>query len=558
MTQNQYILEYLLKNKKITKKIFEEMEEKSKELSFDPLDFLLQQGDIKKEDKLNALSSYFDLPWIDLDGVPIAENFEKHFNIEILKRYQFVPIYFSKNGTMIVATGDPQDPQMHSVLQMMHDGDVEYVYVEKQKIKDFLNSYEASISSKDALNRIVKTDENIEKTTETDDIYVQDAPAVRFVDSIIKEAISLRASDIHIEPCETKVVIRYRIDGELVKWEEFPISSYPEIAARIKIMSNIDIAEKRVPQDGHMSLNIGGEDINFRVSTLPIIYGEKFVIRVLDNKIFSYSLKELNFSKNSYELIKKILKHPHGIILLTGPTGSGKTTTLYAFLREINDGKNNIVTIEDPVEYAMDGVNQLQVNKKANLTFASSLRSILRQDPDVIMVGEIRDEETAQIATRAAITGHLVLSTLHTNDAPGAVIRLVDMGIPPYLANDALVAVISQRLVKKLCPHCKKKMLTDKDMMNALNIDTPKYIFKPQGCPYCGNTGYRGRVAVHEIMYLDEELKSHIDLKHFDTEALRKIAIKNGMISLKDACKNYVIDGITSFDEYLNILLGNE
>ena len=556
MKPNQFLLEHLLQENKINEVMYQDLLN-NENSDFDCLDFLVKKGQITEQDKLEALASYFDVPSIDFDYLSISKNFEEVFDVELLRKYLFIPVYFSPNKKLIVATANPNNPEMNSVISMMYDGEVEYILVDEQKIINFLNSYQAKIATRDALDDISKSAESLEKDLKGTELSVQNAPAVKFVDSIIKEAIPLRASDIHIEPNEENVVVRYRIDGDLIKWTEFPISSYPEISARLKILSNIDIAEKRIPQDGRICLNINGEDINFRVSTLPTIHGEKFVVRVLDNKIFSYKLNELDFSEEAYGMIKKILQHPHGIILLTGPTGSGKTTTLYAFLREVNDGKKNIVTIEDPVEYDMHGINQIQVNTKANLTFATSLRSILRQDPDIIMVGEIRDEETAQIATRAAITGHMVFSTLHTNDAPGAVIRLVDMGIPKYLATDALVAVISQRLVKRLCPHCKKKIATNKNINSMLGLTKSTYIYKPQGCAYCNNTGYKGRIAVHEILYFDNYLKEQLNKQDMDFELLKKLAKQNGMITLKDSCQKYVLNGITSLEEYMSITLGD-
>ena len=558
MKQNQFFLEYFLAKKIINKKEYNFCSQKISQADFDLLAYLIDNEKITIKNKFEALSAYLDVPTVDMDYLLISKNFEKYFDIELLKKYNFIPVYFTDDEKkLIIASTDPTNPEMNSIVSMIFDGEVEYILVEIEKVKNVLNSYQAKISTRDALDVISKNIESEQKVYDMTELSVQNAPSVKFVDSIIREAIPLRASDIHIEPNDDNVIVRYRIDGDLIKWTEFPAASYPEISARLKILSNIDIAEKRVPQDGRIVLNINGEDINFRVSTLPTIHGEKFVIRVLDNKIFSYSLKELNFSKESLRLIEKILQHPHGIVLLTGPTGSGKTTTLYAFLRELNDGKKNIVTIEDPVEFDMNGINQLQINNKANLTFASSLRSILRQDPDIIMVGEIRDEETAQIATRAAITGHMVLSTLHTNDAPGAVIRLVDMGIPQYLVTDATVAVISQRLVKKLCPHCKKRMQVNKTIANMLGIKENEYIYKPSGCQYCNHTGYRGRTAVHEILYFDNELKLQLNSGEVSFDKLKKLAKKNGMITLDESCKKYVIEGITSLDEYLSITMGD-
>ena len=292
---------------------------------------------------------------------------------------------------------------------------------------------------------------------------------------------------------------------------------------------------------------------------MPTIHGEKFAIRILDKTIFSLSLGELNFSDEANATIEKILHHPHGIILLTGPTGSGKTTTLYSFLRELNKPNVNIVTIEDPVEYSMDHINQIQINNKADLTFASALRSILRQDPDIIMVGEIRDEETAQIAIRAAITGHLVLSTLHTNEAPGAITRLIDMGVPAYLVSDAIVAVISQRLMKKLCPRCKKPVKTTPEQRHALGLKEDVTIYEPNGCPYCNGTGYKGRLAVHEIMYMNNALREVVSKPDTTVEEIRDVAIsKAEMTPLFESAKKYVLDGKTSYFDLLSLVVSEE
>ena len=381
------------------------------------------------------------------------------------------------------------------------------------------------------------------------------APAVKLVDSVIREAIPFRASDIHIEPFEKIVRIRYRIDGELSDRANFPIESYPAICARLKIIAEMNIAERRIPQDGRVNMVINGVEYDFRVSSIPTVWGEKFVIRILDKSAFNFSREELGFTAAGGALVDKILAHPHGIVLLTGPTGCGKSTTLYSFLRELNKPNVNITTVEDPVEYTLEGINQIQVNVKADMTFAAALRSILRQDPDIVMIGEIRDEETAQIAIRAAITGHLVFSTLHTNDAPGAMVRLVDMGVSGYLAADALVGVISQRLVKRLCPACKKKGKTNAREMAMLGIKEPISIYRPQGCQYCNGTGYKGRIAVHEIMYMNDALREAI-LGNPNAEEVRRIAIENGMTPLFSACRDYVFKGITSLQELMSLYMG--
>jgi type IV pilus assembly protein PilB len=377
-------------------------------------------------------------------------------------------------------------------------------------------------------------------------------PAVRLVDSIIKEAIPYRASDIHIEPFEKSVTVRYRIDGDLQSRAEFPTEAYSAICARLKIMAGLNIAERRTPQDGRINLTIGGKEYDFRVSTLPTVFGEKFVIRILDKTSFHFTRADLGFTDSENILVDKMLARPHGIILLTGPTGCGKSTTLYSFLKEVNNPTVNIVTVEDPVEYTMPGINQTQVNTKANMTFAAALRSILRQDPDVIMIGEIRDEETAEIAVRAAITGHIVFSTLHTNDAPGAILRLVDMGVDDYLVADALAGVIAQRLVKRLCPACKKKGRTNAKEMEILGIKEPITISRPQGCQFCNNTGYKGRIAVHEMMYINDAMKSAV-MTERNLEVLRKLAVENGMVPLWNSCRTLVYNGITSIQELMTL-----
>ena len=346
--------------------------------------------------------------------------------------------------------------------------------------------------------------------------------------------------------------VRYRIDGDLQERASFPIEAYSAICARLKIMSGMNIAERRAPQDGRINLTIGGKEYDFRVSTLPSVWGEKFVIRILDKTSFRFTRSDLGFTDAENAIIDRMLARPHGIILLTGPTGCGKSTTLYSFLKEVNEPKVNIITVEDPVEYTMEGITQTQVNTKANLTFATALRSILRQDPDIIMIGEIRDEETAEIAVRAAITGHLVFSTLHTNDAPGVVTRLEDMKIPDYLVADALVGVIAQRLVKRLCPACKKRGKTNIKEMEILGITEPVSIYRPTGCQFCNNTGYKGRVAVHEIMYMNETIKNQIAVTK-NPEKIRALALEGGMTSLWNSCRNLVIAGVTSIQELMTL-----
>ena len=525
----------------------------------DPLAYLLKEDRIVPGDVALAYSHYVNAPYVDLDKVEIEADFSELFGLELLTELSFLPLYRFQDGLWLIGASDPGNVRLSQLLRASLDGGYQLLQVDQDKLESFLRVYSANQATKNAL-RSIQSGTNVELVNgDKAGSDVANAPAVRFIDSTLDEAVKIGASDIHVEPSERKVNVRYRIDGDLHEQAVFDISFFPAISTRIKILSGIDIAEKRIPQDGHITKEIDGEKYDFRVSTLPTIHGEKFVIRVLDKKIFSLSLEELRFTKQVNETISKILHHPHGIILLTGPTGSGKTTTLYSFLRELNKPNVNIVTIEDPVEFSMESINQIQINNKADLTFASALRSILRQDPDIIMVGEIRDEETAQIAIRAAITGHLVLSTLHTNEAPGAVTRLIDMGVPPYLVSDALVAVISQRLLKRLCPHCKRPVLTTAEQRRALGLKEDATIYEPNGCPYCNNTGYRGRLAVHEIMYLNDTVRAKINEPDVTMEDIRDTAIKDaGMIPLFSAAKEAVLNGETSYNDLLSMLVTEE
>ena len=554
----ELILEILRRENKISPSDFSDgLELIGKDI--DPLDEFLKTDLISKSDIIDAFNEYGNTASIDLDTVEIKVNFAPYFGLDLLKKYEFIPLYQFSDGLILIGATNPNDPILRQMLTVTLDNNYQMLSVDKEKLNAYLNVYSATQATKSALKSI-QSEANISNNSkEGISTDVANAPAVRYVDSILEEAVKIHASDIHIEPSEDKVVVRYRIDGDLYEQSSFDMSFFPAISTRVKILSDIDIAEKRIPQDGHITKFIEGEKCDFRVSTLPTIHGEKFAIRILDKKVFSLSLAELNFSKEADETIRKILHHPHGIILLTGPTGSGKTTTLYSFLRELSKPNVNVTTIEDPVEYSMESINQIQINNKAELTFASALRSILRQDPDIIMVGEIRDEETAQIAIRAAITGHLVLSTLHTNEAPGAITRLIDMGVPSYLVSDAIVAVISQRLLKKLCPHCKKPVKTTPEQRRALGLKEDAVIYEPNGCPYCNNTGYRGRLAIHEIMYLNDELRDSISKPGATIEEIRAAAIeKAGMSTLFESAKKVVLEGQTSYGDLLGMVVSEE
>ena len=559
MNTNYELLQFYIYKHLVRRKDADAILEECQRLKMSVRDYLLAKEIITETAELEALGEYYCMPSVEIDMLEIDKALFDLFSYDFLKKHKIIPISYDKNGVLLVATGKPLNCHTRSALAVQFSGPIDYILVPAVQIDRYVDSVSAVVSTTSALEDLnsekseqlaaAQRGEGVSAVQEDD---VINNPAVRLVDSVIKEAVPYRASDIHIEPFEKNVRVRYRIDGDLQERAEFPIEAYSAICARLKILAGLNIAERRIPQDGRINMVIGGKEFDFRVSTLPTVFGEKFVIRILDKTSFRFTRDDLGFTESENKVVDKMLAKPHGIILLTGPTGCGKTTTLYSFLKEINDSTKNIVTVEDPVEYVMQGINQTQVNTKANMTFAAALRSILRQDPDIIMVGEIRDEETAQIAVRSAITGHLVFSTLHTNDAPGAIVRLGDMGVPKYLVADALVGVIAQRLVKRLCPACKKKGRTTAKEMDILGINEPVSIARPQGCQFCGNTGYKGRIAVHEIMYMNDNMRAAV-LSESDPEKLRKISVENGMVPLRNACRNLVFNGYTSVQELMSL-----
>ena len=537
----------------------EEILSESTRLNIPVREYLLAKEYTTETTELEALAEYYCMPFVELDMLDIDKALFDRFSFDYMKKNKFIPVTVDKNGVLLVAVGKPLDFNAMSATAAIFSCPIDYVLTPPVQIDRYIDSIAAVKSTSDALkdlntendDKLFAGIKNAETSVASADDVVNN-PSVRLVDSIIKEAIPYRASDIHIEPFEKRVRVRYRIDGDLQERASFPIEAYPAICARMKILAGLNIAERRIPQDGRINMRIGGKEYDFRVSSLPSVHGEKFVIRILDKSSFRFTRSDLGFTDEENKIIDKMLMRPHGIILLTGPTGCGKSTTLYSFLKEVNVPTVNIITVEDPVEYTMVGITQTQVNTKANMTFAAALRSILRQDPDIIMIGEIRDEETAEIAVRSAITGHLVFSTLHTNDAPGAVTRLEDMKVPDYLVADALVGVIAQRLVKRLCPACKKRGKTNAKEMEILGIDEPISICRPQGCQFCNNTGYKGRVAIHEILYVNDAMKNVIT-QNKNSEMLRTLAAENGMVKLWDSCRALVFKGLTSLQELMTL-----
>lgn len=549
MYQSEIINEFFVQgviNKELCDKL-----NKAYAQAYKPAQMMVRSQHCSAHDALAVMGAYYGLPVSHVEALEIKGDVLDKVSRAAMLQNRFLPLSIS-DGVLSVAISDPLDFITLGAIRAIHDGEIKYILVDEEQLVSKIQSLAATKSASSVLQDINATASAGAGESATAPDEIQNAPAVKLVDSLLNEAIAFRASDIHIEPFEKSVRVRYRVDGSLQDRANFSIDSYPSICARIKILSGINIAERRVPQDGRINMKIQDTEYDFRVSTFPTVYGEKFVIRILDKGAFSFTRPELGFTDSENAVVDKILAHPYGIVLLTGPTGCGKSTTLYALLKELNKDDVNIVTVEDPVEYTLHGINQAQVNTKANMTFANALRSILRQDPNIIMIGEIRDEETAQIAIRAAITGHLVFSTLHTNDAPGSINRLIDMGVAPYLVADAVVGVIAQRLVKKLCDRCKVKATTSPTEMALLKIDHPTEIYHPKGCPFCNHTGYRGRTAVHEIMYMNDEIRNSINDKSY-IENLQQITVKNGMVPLWDACKELVLGGVTGISELMTL-----
>lgn len=506
-------------------------------------------------DIIEVLEFQLGIPHIDLSKYFIDPEVPDIIPENIARRNILIPIRKEK-GKLFVAMSDPLNIFVIDDIKIISGLEVEPVISTKN---DILNAIEQYYGKQNAEKAI----EDFKKQYKVDDIEnideemineINNAPVVRLINSIIRQAVKAKASDIHIEPFESNVRVRFRIDGELQEIMSPTKSTHSAIVTRIKIMGKMDIAEKRVPQDGRVETNIDGRDVDLRISVLPTVYGEKIVIRLLDRSSFLLSKKQLGFTKNNSERFENVISNSNGIILVTGPTGSGKTTTLYAVLRELNTINKNIITVEDPVEYRLDGINQVQVNTKAGLTFANGLRSILRQDPDIIMIGEIRDVETAKIAVRASITGHLVISTIHTNDAPSTISRLIDMGIEPYLITSSVVGIVAQRLARKICENCKIEYEASNEEKDVLGVDRSEklILYKGKGCNSCYNSGYKGRIAIHEIMPITKGIRELINNRQ-SVDIIKGKACEEGMNTLKDNSVYLVKEGTTTVEELIKI-----
>ena len=500
-----------------------------------------------------ALEAQFRIPLVDLADINISKDAASVISEALARKYNLIPIS-KENSILTVALCDPLNFFATDDVRRTTGFDIRIVLALKSDIISAIERVYGSESAERAVEDLMHEYDlvNFDGLAQITENEVANAPVVRLVNSIIQHAGKLGASDIHIEPTENYIRVRFRIDGKLQEVMRPSKSAHQAIVTRIKIIGGMDIAEKRVPQDGRVQLEINNKHVDLRISILPTSYGEKIVLRLLglDNTV--YSTDKLGLSAANRSIFDRIIKSTNGIILISGPTGTGKTTTLYSMLMDLNKIETNIITVEDPVEFKMEGVNQVQVNQRAGLTFALGLRSILRQDPDIIMIGEIRDSETAQIAMRAAITGHLVLSTIHTNDAPSSIARLIDMGIEPYLVASSLVGIIAQRLVRKLCVRCREVHRPEHSEMMLLRLKEPRDVYRAVGCPACNNKGYSGRKAIHEILPIGREIKELIERKA-TTDQIRQIAYKLGTTSLKENCTQLVLDGVTSIEELIAV-----
>lgn len=517
-------------------------------------ELLIEQEFVTEEDIIDVLEVQLGIERVYLDMINIDKQAVLSIPESLASKYVLIPIELN-NYKIRVAMSDPLNIFAVDDVKIATGYEVEPVISTRKEILRSIDKFYSNQFAQQAAEELSKEVKIDKVAVAEDDIEnVKNAPAVRLVDSIIREAVKNRASDIHIEPFEKYIKVRNRIDGELQEMMKSSKDTLGAMITRIKILANLNIAEKRIPQDGRIITRVDEVDIDLRVSILPTVHGEKVVIRVLRRDSFFISKKEMGMEADDIDRINRINRNNYGIILITGPTGSGKSTTLYSVLNDFNTSNKNIITVEDPVEYMMDGINQVNVNTKSGMTFAAGLRSILRQDPDIIMIGEIRDGETAEIGIRAAITGHVVLSTMHTNDAPSTVMRLIDMGIEPYLVATALSGVISQRLVRKICTFCKEAYepsMAEKNILKLAKLDNIQ-VHKGRGCPVCNNTGYSGRIGVYEIMEITRDHRQFI-MENKSTDEIRELSINKGMKTLQAACSEAVVKGLTTIDELVRV-----
>ncbi len=518
---------------------------------------LVDEGVVTEWQLAEAVAAHTGHRAVDISGAVLDPQTIALVPVSLSRRYRILPLERA-GSRLILAMVDPTDIIAIDDVTSVTDLRVEPVVVAADALRQAFERYLRSDEElSDLSEQIGETNQlSAVSFTETLDDQDVDAPVVRFVNLLIAQAINDRASDIHVEPGEHQLTVRFRIDGVLHEMQRADRGIQDGIISRLKIMSSIDIAERRRPQDGRLSVHHEGRQIDLRVATLPTVWGEKIVMRILDNTGQSMAMTDMNMAAGNLARFEKAIHRPHGMVLVTGPTGSGKSTTLYTALNDVANPRVNAITVEDPVEYRIAGVNQVQVNNRAGLTFAAALRSILRSDPDIVLVGEIRDHETAVISIEASLTGHLVLSTLHTNDAPSALTRLVEIGCEPFLVATALTAVVAQRLARRLCTKCRLPVTETSEVLASLGFPhdpaDPPQLYRANGCPACSGTGYRGRIALHEVMVLTEQLEELVVARATGTE-MRQVALAEGMTSLRDDGWSKVTQGLTTIEEVLRV-----
>ena len=524
---------------------------------------LIEDNMVTESDLVATLAAHLKLEYVDLAEYPVDAAAARLVSDSLARRYLALPIGWLE-GRLVVAMADPSNVFAVDDIRTVTGAELRIAVATKNSILEAVTKYHRMMSdaenvSAEASNTF-ESDDSMSNLSSVKELS-EESPIVKLVNLLISQAIADRASDIHIEPGERDVRVRFRIDGVLHEVMRPPKNIQSGIVSRLKVMADINIAERRIPQDGRINTVINGRDVDLRVATLPTVHGEKVVMRVLDKSTALLRLQDLGFLPENMARYEESYRKPYGTILVTGPTGSGKSTTLYATLNIVSDESKNVITVEDPVEYQLPGINQVQVNTKAGLTFAAALRSILRSDPDVVLVGEIRDRETATIAIEAALTGHLVLSTLHTNDAASTPSRLVEMGVEPFLVGSSIDCIVAQRLARRLCMKCKEAYKPEYAELGAVNwdfealggMDPDFHLYRSKGCGACGGTGYHGRFAIHEVLQVSEEIERTI-VERGHTEDIRKIAIGQGMLTLRQAGMVEVAMGMTSIEEVLRVI----
>ncbi|MCC6483834.1 MAG: type II secretion system ATPase GspE [Armatimonadetes bacterium] len=531
-------------------------------------DMLVSMGLITERDRVRCLGDQWGVKFVDLADYPLDTDAVKSLAQSIARRYKVVPLA-RENGKLTLAMKNPLDIFAIDEIRLITGAEIEPVIATEEDVVQALNrAYRSETEVSAVVSDVIRDissdlvditehEKEEEESIEQLRTLSEEAPIIKLANMIISRAISDGASDLHMEPQKSILKVRFRIDGIMHEALDVPKKAQGSLTSRFKIMADMDIAEKRAPQDGRISARVNERDYDFRVSTLPSVYGEKIVMRVLDKGSIHVGLNKLGILPHTLERFENLISRAYGIILVTGPTGSGKSTTLYSILAKLNSGEKNILTLEDPVEYDLEGITQTMVNPKAGLTFASGLRTMLRQDPDIIMVGEIRDQETALIAMEAALTGHLVLSTLHTNDASGAITRLVDMGIEPFLIASALIGVNAQRLLRTICPKCKESYQPPPDAIKRLGmqVDDPDKLtfFRGKGCGHCKGIGYKGRIGIYELMPITDQLRDLI-LARASSYAVKEAAVEQGMKTLRDDAMEKILLGMTTLEESLRVI----